>query len=101
LFKFIVAEDPLAVIDRGFKGDLGTVFVTGARAVEGRVQDTAAKVIPQATISVEHYNRIFRLMQKGIPHEYTERPGAHTWTYWTEALPVHLSFLNKRLKRTL
>jgi len=67
LFKFIADEEPLAVIDRGFKGDLGTVFVTGARAVEGRVQDAAAKVIPQATISVEHYNRIFRLMQKGIP----------------------------------
>ena len=41
------------------------------------------------------------LLQAGIPHEYTERPGAHTWTYWTEALPVHLAFLNKRLKRTL
>jgi S-formylglutathione hydrolase FrmB len=41
------------------------------------------------------------LLQAGIPHEYTERPGAHTWTYWTEALPVHLSYLNKRLKRTL
>lgn len=40
------------------------------------------------------------LLQEGIPHEYTERPGAHTWTYWTEALPVHLSFLTKHLKRT-
>lgn len=39
------------------------------------------------------------LLQAGIPHEYTERPGAHTWTYWTEALPVHLSFLTKHLKR--
>ena len=67
LFKFIVAEDPLAVIDRGFKGDLGTVFVSGARADEGRAQDAKAKVIPQATMAVEHYNRIFRLMQKGIP----------------------------------
>ena len=67
LFKFIVAEEPLAVIDRGFKGDLGTVFVSGARADEGRVQDAKAKVIPQATMAVEHYNRIFRLMQKGIP----------------------------------
>jgi S-formylglutathione hydrolase FrmB len=40
------------------------------------------------------------LLQAGIPHEYTERPGAHTWTYWTEALPVHLAFLTKYLKRT-
>ena len=41
------------------------------------------------------------LLQAGIPHEYTERPGAHTWTYWTEALPVHLAFLTKSLKRTV
>jgi S-formylglutathione hydrolase FrmB len=41
------------------------------------------------------------LLEEGIPHEYTERPGAHTWSYWTEALPVHLSFLTKHLKRTM
>lgn len=40
------------------------------------------------------------LMQKGIPHEYIERPGAHTWAYWTEALPVQFFFLSKYLKRT-
>ena len=39
------------------------------------------------------------LLANGTPHEYTERPGAHTWQYWTEALPVHLLFLNKHLKR--
>lgn len=39
------------------------------------------------------------LLENGTPHEYTERPGAHTWQYWTEALPVHFLFLNKHLKR--
>lgn len=39
------------------------------------------------------------LLEKGIPHEYIERPGAHTWPYWTEALPVHLLFIDKHLKR--
>ena len=39
------------------------------------------------------------LMEKKVPHEYIERPGAHTWSYWSEALPVHLFFLNKYLKR--
>lgn len=39
------------------------------------------------------------LLENGTPHEYTERPGAHTWQYWTEALPVHLLFLNRYLKR--
>lgn len=60
-------EQPLAVLDRSYKGDLGTVFVSRARAKEGRAQDVDAEVLPQATLSVEHYNRIFRLLKKGIP----------------------------------
>ena len=39
------------------------------------------------------------LVTNGVPHEYIERPGAHTWQYWTEALPVHLFFMNKYLQR--
>jgi S-formylglutathione hydrolase FrmB len=39
------------------------------------------------------------LLENGTPHEYIERPGAHTWQYWTEALPVHLLFMDKYLKR--
>lgn len=39
------------------------------------------------------------LLDQKTPHEYTERPGAHTWDYWTEALPVHVLFFDKHLKR--
>ncbi len=39
------------------------------------------------------------LLANGTPHEYIERPGAHTWPYWTEALPVHMLFFSKYLKR--
>lgn len=39
------------------------------------------------------------LLENGTPHEYIERPGEHTWPYWTEALPVHLLFFDKYLKR--
>jgi S-formylglutathione hydrolase FrmB len=39
------------------------------------------------------------LLENGTPHEYIERPGAHTWPYWTEALPVHLLFFDRYLKR--
>lgn len=35
------------------------------------------------------------LLENGTPHEYTERPGSHTWDYWTEALPFHLLFINQ------
>ena len=39
------------------------------------------------------------LLEKKIAHEYIERLGAHTWTYWTEAVPIQFSFLNKYLQR--
>ncbi|MDN3202509.1 alpha/beta hydrolase [Algoriphagus sediminis] len=39
------------------------------------------------------------LLDKKVDHEYIERPGAHTWPYWTEALPVHMVFFDKYLKR--
>ncbi|WP_268034706.1 alpha/beta hydrolase [Algoriphagus sp. PAP.12] len=39
------------------------------------------------------------LLENETPHDYTERPGAHTWVYWTEALPFHLLYIDKYLKR--
>ncbi len=66
MWDLIEKEKPLAVLDRGYKGDLGTVFVQGARANEGGVRDDTTIIVPQITLSVEHYNRIFRLLNKGI-----------------------------------
>ncbi|MBT8189358.1 MAG: M28 family peptidase [Saprospiraceae bacterium] len=66
IWEMLESEKPLAVLDRSYKGDLGTVFVSGARTGEGRARDDDKVVIPQATLSVEHYNRIFRMMQKGV-----------------------------------
>ncbi len=67
LWKFLYEEKPLAIIDRSYKGDLGTVFVSGARTPEGRAWDEGREVIPQATMGIEYYNRIFRLMKMGMP----------------------------------
>ncbi len=67
LRDFIYAEKPLALVDRSFKGDLGTIFVAQASAKEGRSSDEGAEVLPQVTMSVEHYNQIFRLLKKNIP----------------------------------
>ncbi len=67
IWAMLEKEQPIAVLDRSYKGDLGTVFVSGARTGEGRARDNDKKVVPQATLSVEHYNRIFRMMNKGIP----------------------------------
>ncbi len=45
-------------------------------------------------------NREFhrRLLYAKVPHEYTERPGAHTWEYWENALPYHVLFFSKIAK---
>ena len=65
--KFLYDEKPLATIDRSFRGDLGTVFIAGGQAKEGSARDEGTEVMPQMTISAENYNRIFRMVQKGIP----------------------------------
>lgn len=39
-----------------------------------------------------------RLVYKNVPHDYIERPGAHTWEYWDNALPYQLLFFSKILK---
>lgn len=72
IWKMLAEESPLAVLDRSYKGDMGTVFVSGGIATgesSTRPYEAASTVIPQATLSVEHYNRIHRLLMKGIPVE--------------------------------
>lgn len=68
LWEVLAEESPIAVLDRSYKGDLGTVFVSGARTGEwGSYREEGKKVVPQITLSVEHYNRIFRMLQQGMP----------------------------------
>ena len=40
-----------------------------------------------------------RLVYNKVAHDYTERPGAHTWEYWENALPYHVFFFSKILSR--
>lgn len=35
------------------------------------------------------------LLKQGIDHDYVERPGGHTWSYWCNALDYHVMFLTK------
>ena len=39
-----------------------------------------------------------RLVYSMVPHDYTERPGAHTWEYWENSLPYHVLFFSKIFK---
>lgn len=42
-----------------------------------------------------------RLVYNHTPHNYTERPGGHTWEFWQDALPSQLLFFEKILKANL
>lgn len=66
-WKLLESEKPLAILDRSRKGDLGTVFVSGARTAEGSARENGKYVVPQITVAIEHYNRIFRMLEKGLP----------------------------------
>ncbi|NID08999.1 alpha/beta hydrolase [Fibrivirga algicola] len=39
-----------------------------------------------------------RLVYSKVDHDYTERPGAHTWDYWQNSLPYHVQFFHNVLK---
>ncbi|MBK8978527.1 MAG: M28 family peptidase [Planctomycetes bacterium] len=75
--RFLQEKQPLAILDRGSKGDYGTLFVAGASigAEPGTPRSErprswapgTARVIPQFTIAVEHYNRVCRLLALGQP----------------------------------
>jgi hypothetical protein len=77
ILNFILREAPLAVLDRGTKGDYGTIFVSGAsiptdpNAPFGSgptIRDLDAPATPpQLTVAVEHYNRMARLLDMGVP----------------------------------
>jgi carboxypeptidase Q len=66
MWLLLEAEKPLAVLDRAWKGDYGTIFVQGARVADGSTRDDDKYVVPQVTLSVEQYNRILRLLDKGV-----------------------------------
>ncbi|TAN12738.1 MAG: esterase family protein [Chitinophagaceae bacterium] len=36
-----------------------------------------------------------KLLSMHIDHDYTERPGGHTWSYWRNAIPYELLFFRK------
>lgn len=39
-----------------------------------------------------------RLVYNHTPHDYTERPGGHSWEYWQNSLPYHVLFFHNVLK---
>jgi len=79
LQDFYAAEGVVALFDRGSDSDMaaggsdlswqqqhpdgGTIFPTGSGARDGN----AGKSVPAVTLAVEHYNRMVRVLDKGMP----------------------------------
>ncbi len=40
-----------------------------------------------------------KMVQLKIQHDYIERPGAHNWEYWRNALPYQLQFFSRHFKK--
>lgn len=38
------------------------------------------------------------LMERKIPHDFTIRPGKHTWDYWVNSLDYQMLFFSKAFK---
>ena len=39
------------------------------------------------------------LLERHVPHDYTERPGEHKWPYWANALRYQMLFISDHLAR--
>ena len=39
------------------------------------------------------------MLEAGIPHDYTSRPGKHSWQYWNNSLPYILHFFDTKFTR--
>jgi carboxypeptidase Q len=79
LADFYVQEGVVAIFDRGSDSDMaaggsdlswqqqhpdgGTIFPSGSSARD----DKAGKAVPNIALAVEHYNRMIRVLDKGVP----------------------------------
>jgi hypothetical protein len=75
-WEFVYTEDPAVIVEPGFK-DAGTVYVTAAalppneRNRDGKEIGpwdlSKPKVVPQLVVSTEQYNRMVRMIGRGVP----------------------------------
>lgn len=41
-----------------------------------------------------------RMLELKIPHDYTERPGGHTWDYWANAIKYQMLYFSTKFNET-
>lgn len=114
-------EDMVAMPDERWESRYSTIYGPNlkgnARLTDFYYKNSILKIIdtasPEKLKSVRYYidcgdddalvkgNMILHanMMEKGIPHEFRVRDGAHTWTYWRTALPEVLKFTGQSFHR--
>jgi S-formylglutathione hydrolase FrmB len=107
--KFTLNEDFKKMLIERFEKLLGTSDVTKEVYVKNSVINMAETIKKNGMpviidCGVDDFlidvNRELhrRLVYNNTPHDYAERPGAHTWDYWQNSLPYHLLFFSKVFK---
>lgn len=98
-------EQVMKLMQPVFGDQSGNRDLYEANAVLGMIEKIKANKMPLIIdIGVDDFliesNRELhrRLVYEKIPHDYTERPGAHTWEYWENSVPYHAYFFSKILK---
>lgn len=99
------ADQVKKLMEPVFGADSGKQELYDANSVLRMIDKIKANKMPLTIdIGVDDFliesNREFhnRMVYEKVPHEYTERPGAHTWEYWENSLPYHVLFFSKILK---
>lgn len=99
------ADQVKKLMEPVFGADSGKQELYDANSVLRMIDKIKANKMPLTIdIGVDDFliesNREFhnRMVYEKVPHEYTERPGAHTWEYWENSLTYHVLFFSKILK---
>ena len=93
-----------------YKGNWGIDKVLNSNWFEYNIKDIAHQLIgTKSNIIIDcgvddffiEPNRELhkKLLELNIKHEYTERPGAHTWEYWDNSIKSQTYFFNQMFNR--
>jgi S-formylglutathione hydrolase FrmB len=98
--------DMMKNIKKAFEDILGPIEVNPQRYADASVINMADKIKTDSLkiifddgtedFLIEANRELHRrLVFNGTPHDYSERPGGHTWDYWQNSLFYHALFFSK------
>ncbi|MEO5889860.1 MAG: alpha/beta hydrolase-fold protein [Ferruginibacter sp.] len=104
-----ISPEFLAGVKQRFQkliGDTNNIAVYDAYSVVNMAEKIKANKLPLVIdcgvddFLVEPNRELHRrLVYNHTPHDYTERPGGHTWPYWQNSLPSHVLFFDAIFKK--